>query len=157
MNALRQLQFRATMRGVIVLYDDECGFCRWSMGWALQRSRHILIPVPIRSTLGARLLADLDSKERLVSMHVVRDDGIRLSGGTALRELLNSVPSASALAKIADLSPRTTAVLYVCVARHRQHFGRLVRDQPRQEAEKVLAAARTIPSRDLAEQHSDLD
>ena len=51
-----------------VLYDADCGFCRWSVGrlLALDRAGH-LMPEPIQSAVGERLLAGIPPAERLDS------------------------------------------------------------------------------------------
>jgi predicted DCC family thiol-disulfide oxidoreductase YuxK len=113
---------------VIVLYDSDCGFCRWTLDWALKRDReHVLEPHPIQSARGAELLADLDPAERLRQAHVVHAYGRRESGGAAMRAVLDVLPPARRLAWLARLSPRATDAGYRFVARHRAVFGRLVR------------------------------
>jgi predicted DCC family thiol-disulfide oxidoreductase YuxK len=113
---------------VIVLYDSDCGFCRWTLAWALKRDRnHVLDTHPIQSDRGAELLADLDPEERMSQAHVVHDDGRRESGGAAMRAVLDVLPPARRLAWLARLSPRATDAGYRFVARHRAAFGRLVR------------------------------
>ena len=80
---------------MIVLYDGDCGFCRWTVAWALKRDRNGVLEIaPIQSPTGDRLLADLPPAERLSSVHVVGDDGGRESGGAAVREVLDALPSA---------------------------------------------------------------
>lgn len=45
---------------MIVLYDADCGFCRWAMAWAVRRDHHhVLVTVPIQSPLGSELLVDV--------------------------------------------------------------------------------------------------
>ena len=117
-----------TVSGVIVLYDSDCGFCRWTLEWALARdSGHALEPHPIQSAKGGELLSDLDPEARMREAHVVHDDGRRESGGAAMRAVLDALPSARRLAWLARLSPRATDASYRFVARHRGAFGRLVR------------------------------
>jgi predicted DCC family thiol-disulfide oxidoreductase YuxK len=119
---------------VIVLYDGECRFCRWTIAWALERDAHRALAVaPIQSPAGARLLADLPAAERLRSLHVVHDDARRASGGAAVRDVLDALPSARALAWVASRSPRFTDFIYGVVARHRGQIGRLV---PRRRDER---------------------
>jgi predicted DCC family thiol-disulfide oxidoreductase YuxK len=78
---------------VIVLYDADCGFCRWAMAWAVRRDRHqMLVTVPIQSPLGCELLVDVFPSERLRSAQVVRDDGCRRSGGAAAADVLSVLP-----------------------------------------------------------------
>jgi predicted DCC family thiol-disulfide oxidoreductase YuxK len=98
---------------VIVLFDADCGFCRWAMAWALRLDRrHLLVAVPIQSALGAELLADLEPSERLSAARVVDEDGRRLSGGAAAAEALGALPPTRGLARLARRLPGTTELLY---------------------------------------------
>ena len=57
---------------VTVLYDHDCGFCRWSVGRLLAWDRAgRLRPLAIQSAEGQRLLADLTPEQRLASAHAV--------------------------------------------------------------------------------------
>jgi predicted DCC family thiol-disulfide oxidoreductase YuxK len=111
---------------VIVLYDGDCGFCRWSVNWALRRDRdRRLTATPIQSTTGEFLLGDLKPDERLREVHVINDDGSRSSGGAAVKEVLTALPTSRALARVVSVSPRMTQLGYRFVARNRSLFGRL--------------------------------
>lgn len=137
---------------MIVLYDVDCGFCRWSMAWAIRRDRrHLLIPVPIQSPLGAELLVDVIPSERLRSAHVVRDDGRRRSGGAAAGDVLGVLPPTRVLGRLANSLPRTTAVLYSVVAARRQSIGRFVGKEARRRADDLLAATRITSAAELAD------
>jgi predicted DCC family thiol-disulfide oxidoreductase YuxK len=137
---------------VIVLYDADCGFCRWAMAWALRRDRrHALVPVPIQSQLGGELLADVSPGERLRSAHVVRDDGSRRSGGAAAADVLSALPATRALGRLARGLPGATALLYRVVAGRRETFGRLVGGEARRRADRLLAAASAATAAQLAD------
>jgi predicted DCC family thiol-disulfide oxidoreductase YuxK len=124
---------------VIVLYDADCGFCRWAMAWALRRDRHhSLVAVPIQSPRGAELLADLEPSERLRSAHLVREDGSRRSGGAAVADVLSALPSTRALGRLARSLPGVTALLYDVLAARRESFGRLVGEAARRRADEEL-------------------
>ncbi len=124
---------------MIVLYDADCGFCRWAVAWAVERdNRHVLVTVPIQSPLGAELLRDVVPSERLRAAHVVREDGRRCSGGTAAAEVLRALPSTRALGRLAGSLPRSTALLYRVVAARRKSFGRLVGKEARRRADALL-------------------
>jgi predicted DCC family thiol-disulfide oxidoreductase YuxK len=137
---------------MIVLYDADCGFCRWAMAWALghdhQRS---LIAVPIQSQLGSQLLADLSPSERLDAAHIVRDDGSRDSGGDAAAEVLAMLPQTRALGRLARRLPIPTAALYGLVATHRHGVGRFVGGQARRRADRLLQAQRVTTAVELDE------
>jgi predicted DCC family thiol-disulfide oxidoreductase YuxK len=131
---------------VIVLYDADCGFCRWAMAWAVGRDHHhVLVAVPIQSRLGAELLADVVSSERLRSARIVREDGCRRSGGAAAAEVLGALPATRALGRLASSMPRSTALLYSLVAARRKSFGRLVGREARRRADELLGV-RSDPS-----------
>ena len=124
---------------MIVLYDGDCGFCRWMVAWALERDRDgVLTVAPIQSPAGERLLADLEPAERLRSVHVVHDDGRRTSGGAAAREVLEV--TARPLARLAAFSPRVTDLVYRLVAGQRSRLSRLVPRRAKLRADRMLGA-----------------
>ena len=125
---------------MIVLYDADCGFCRWTVTWALARdARGVLQPAAIQSPTGAELLADLQPEVQLRSMHVLHDSHRRDSGGAALCAVLAALPSARFAARAAARWPGATEVVYRFVARHRRYFGRLVSSAARRKADATLA------------------
>jgi predicted DCC family thiol-disulfide oxidoreductase YuxK len=108
-----------------VLYDEDCGFCRWSLDRLLRWDRHRrLRAVPIQSEEGDRLLADLSQDERLVSWHLVTPEGRRFSGGAATAPLARLLPAGAPVAFLAETLPRTTDRLYRLLARNRDKLGR---------------------------------
>jgi predicted DCC family thiol-disulfide oxidoreductase YuxK len=135
---------------VIVLYDADCGFCRWAMAWALRRDhRNLLLAVPIQSPLGCELLADIDPSDRLRSAHVVGDDGRRRSAGGAAAEVLRVLPQTQRLARLAQRLPNTTTLLYGVVAKRRSAFGRLVGNEARVRADRLLQASSATTAAEL--------
>jgi predicted DCC family thiol-disulfide oxidoreductase YuxK len=136
---------------VIVLYDADCGFCRWAMAWAMKRDRnHLLVSVPIQSQLGAELLVDILPSDRLRSAHVVRDDGCRRSGSAAAMEVLSVLPLTRVLGRLARSLPRMTDLLYGVVAARRANLGRLVGREARQRADDLLEATSVTTAAELA-------
>jgi predicted DCC family thiol-disulfide oxidoreductase YuxK len=137
---------------MIVLYDADCGFCRWAMAWALGHDpRRALVAVPIQSQLGAQLLEELSPSERLDAAHVVRDDGGRESGGAAAAEVLGALPRTRALGRLARRLRAPTAALYGLVAAHRHGFGRFVGAGARRRADRLLQAERITTAAELGE------
>ncbi|HVS29601.1 MAG TPA: DCC1-like thiol-disulfide oxidoreductase family protein [Solirubrobacteraceae bacterium] len=135
---------------MFVLYDADCGFCRWAMAWVLRRDdRRLLVAVPIQSSLGAELLADLDPGDRLLAAHAVGEDGRRRSGGAAAAEVLAALPSMRLPAHLAGSAPRITNLLYGIVAKRRMSFGRLVGRRARQRADRLLEAASVTTAAEL--------
>ena len=94
---LRVLQVDRTVAArppaVTVLYDHDCGFCRWSIGRLLAWDRAgRLRPLAIQSAEGQRLLADLTPEQRLATAHAVDAAGRRTSGGDALAPMAAVLP-----------------------------------------------------------------
>jgi predicted DCC family thiol-disulfide oxidoreductase YuxK len=112
----------------VVLYDRDCGFCKWSLDKILawDRSKRIRA-VPIQSEEGERLLASLGSEERLDSWHFVGDRGSVYSGGAAAEPLARILPWGRPLALIFGTFPRLTDRAYRYIAGHRDRWARLLR------------------------------
>ena len=111
----------------VVLYDADCGFCRWSLDKILRWDRgRELRAVEIQSEEGDRLLADMSEDERLASWHFVTPDERRLSGGSAVGPLARLLPFGLPVAVLAETFPRITDRVYRWVARNRVWLGRRV-------------------------------
>jgi predicted DCC family thiol-disulfide oxidoreductase YuxK len=111
----------------IVLYDSDCGFCKWALDKILAWDRHHrLRPVPIQSPDGDRLLADVEAERRLDSWHLLRDGRLR-SGGAAAPGLFELLPGGRLLARLLGAFPRLTDRTYRWVADHRDLLARLLR------------------------------
>ena len=105
---------------LVVLYDQDCGFCKWSLNkilvWDRKRG---LRPVAIQSAEGQRFLAGVAEDRRLESWHVVRPDGHVLSGGYAAPAITERLPWGAPLTFLFRRFPRTTDRCYRWVASHR--------------------------------------
>ncbi len=54
-----------------ILFDSDCGFCRWTLGWILRWDRRRrLVPIEIQAAAAEPLLAELPEAERLRSWHL---------------------------------------------------------------------------------------
>lgn len=125
----------------VLLYDRDCGFCRWSTGWLLRLDRaRRLEPVAIQDPRGCELLADLDHEERLDSAHLVDPAGERFSAGAIAAPALRQLPGGGPLAALADRLPGVVKRSYRFVARNRSRFGRLVTDGAKRRADALIAA-----------------
>jgi predicted DCC family thiol-disulfide oxidoreductase YuxK len=114
----------------VVLYDEDCGFCRWSLDRLLRRDRHgRLRATPIQSEEGDRLLADLSEVDRLASWHLITPDGRRYSGGAAAGPMARLLPAGAPFALLAETFPRTTDRMYRWVARNRDVLARRLGEQ----------------------------
>jgi predicted DCC family thiol-disulfide oxidoreductase YuxK len=110
-----------------VLYDRDCGFCRWSLDKVLAWDRGRLRPVEIQSEEGARLLAAVPEAERLDSWHLVEPSGELRSAGAAAAPLAALLPGGRPLAALLRRFPRSTERAYRWVASHREPLARLLR------------------------------
>ena len=112
----------------LVLFDGECGFCRWSAGVVESWDRSGGIRgIPVQSAAGQDLLEDLTPEEQLDSWHLALPDGNVFSAGAAAAPLLRLLPGGRPLAWLADRSPRMTESAYRFIANRRSFFGRLLR------------------------------
>jgi predicted DCC family thiol-disulfide oxidoreductase YuxK len=134
----------------IVIYDDDCGFCRFTLALLLDRDRGALRPLPLGTAEADYLLHDLTPAERSSSWHLVIDppgaeqlsfDAVptRLSAGAALAPVLRFLPRGRRLAWLLARLPVLTESTYRWVADHRQPIGRLVPRKARRWADRVIA------------------
>ena len=116
-------RYGAGVRGVTVLFDDECRLCT-SLARLLE-SRDGVSLAPIRSARGDRLLGDLPVSERDASLHVVDENGVRRSGAAALPGLARFRGGRPA-AWLLERFPGATGRVYALVARNRQRLSRVL-------------------------------
>ncbi|HEX6601288.1 MAG TPA: DCC1-like thiol-disulfide oxidoreductase family protein [Solirubrobacterales bacterium] len=123
----------------IVLYDGDCGFCKWLLAGLLRfDGARRLRPVALQRPEAEELLADLDPAARMESMHVVSPDGTRASAGAALPSLLRLLRGGRFPAAVFGRFPRLTSAGYRWIATHRVGISRFVpRRWKRRAAERV--------------------
>ena len=110
-----------------LLYDSDCGFCKWSLDKILLWDRRgRLRPVAIQSAEGQRLLSELDPAARLDSWHLAGPGGELASAGAGAAPLARLLPGGRPLAFAFERLPRTTDRAYRWVASHRDRLARLV-------------------------------
>jgi predicted DCC family thiol-disulfide oxidoreductase YuxK len=112
------------MRRITVLYDDDCGFCRWSADRIRRWARGQADVAPIQGEHGHELLRDVPPARQLDSMHVVTADGRVWSAGAAVPPILRTCRGGRPLAAIAERCPRATERIYRAVANRREAIGR---------------------------------
>lgn len=128
-------------RQAIVIYDRDCGFCRWSLGLLLRADRHRrLRPLALGTAQADELLADLEPHERAASWHLVAPDGRRESAGAALPRVLELLPRGGAPAALFERFPDATARGYQWVADHRSQLSRLLPSSAKRRATALIAA-----------------
>lgn len=112
----------------VLLYDEDCGFCRWSLDKILAWDRAKRVrPVAIQSDEGSKLLASIAPDTRLDSWHLLRHDGKLFSAGAAAEPLAGMLPGGRPLAVVFAAFPGVTERAYRFVARHRSGLARLLR------------------------------
>src|SRR3954470_18597038 len=110
-----------------VLYDRDCGFCKWSLDKILAWDRrHRLRPVAIQSEDGQSLLAPIPPERRLDSWHLVVNGQVR-SAGAAMPPLFDALPGGRPLAALFRVFPGATERAYRWVADHRDRLAGLLR------------------------------
>jgi predicted DCC family thiol-disulfide oxidoreductase YuxK len=108
-----------------VLYDDDCGFCKWSLDKILAWDRRDrLRAVAIQSPEGQELLASVPPDERLDSWHLVEPGGTVRSAGAGAAPLARVLPGGRPLGFLFERFPGTTERAYRFVAGRRSWFGR---------------------------------
>lgn len=110
-----------------ILYDADCGFCRWSLAWVLRWDRgRRLRPVALQDPEAERLLPGISEQERMASWHLVAEDGAVSSAGSAVAPLLRLLPGGRPLAALATRFPGVTERAYRWVAKHRGRLSTIV-------------------------------
>jgi predicted DCC family thiol-disulfide oxidoreductase YuxK len=111
-----------------ILYDADCGFCRWSLEVILRWDRRgRLRPVALQDAEADRLLEEMDADTRMGSWHLVTPDGAVRSAGRAVEPLMRLLPGGRPLAAAARSMPGLTDRGYEFIARHRTPLGKGVR------------------------------
>jgi predicted DCC family thiol-disulfide oxidoreductase YuxK len=129
------------MARATVLYDSDCGFCRWSLAKLLRWDRRgALRPVALQDPEAASLLPGMSEEERLASWHLVDSRGGVHSAGAALPSLLRLLPGGAPPAFLATRAPNLRDRGYRWVAEHRSWFGRLLSERAKRRADRRIAS-----------------
>lgn len=126
---------------LLVFYDEECGYCRWSVAQLLRldRDRRLRL-IAIQSPLGERLLADVPEDLRLESAHLIDGDGKLFSGGDAAAPIAAALPRLAPTAPLLGRLSRPVNASYNLIAANRERIGRLVGVSSRERADRAIAA-----------------
>jgi predicted DCC family thiol-disulfide oxidoreductase YuxK len=128
---------------VTLLYDRDCGFCRWCLGKVLAWDRRGSIrPVAIQSEEADRLLTGMPEQERLASWHLVEQNGTVRSAGEAFPRLFRLLPGGSPVAALTARAPRATERGYRWVAGNRSRWGMLVSKGAKRRADERITGRR---------------
>jgi predicted DCC family thiol-disulfide oxidoreductase YuxK len=129
------------MSKATLLYDRDCGFCRWCLGkvlaWDRRRSIH---PIAIQSEQADRLLDGIPEEQRLASWHLIGDDGTVRSAGAAFPPLFGQLPGGAPLAALTARAPDATDRAYRWVTGNRSRWGKLVTEGAKRRADERITA-----------------
>jgi predicted DCC family thiol-disulfide oxidoreductase YuxK len=115
------------MNSAVLLYDSDCGFCRWSVDKVLAWDRRRrLRPVALQDAEADGLLGQIDEGTKMGSWHLVTADGRVYSGGAAAAPLFRLLPGGHPFAALFAAFPGITDRTYRLVARNRDRLGRFV-------------------------------
>ena len=127
------------MAQATLIYDRDCGFCRWSLAKVLAWDRRRLLrPLALQSEQADRLLAGMPEEERLGSWHLVDAGGTVRSAGAAFPGLLRLLPGGAPLAALTGRAPGATDRAYRWVAGNRSRWGKLVTDGAKRRADERI-------------------
>ena len=113
------------MSEAVILYDADCGFCRWAIDRVLVWDRAgKLRSEALQGPEADRLLPELSEEAKMASWHLVVDGNV-YSGGAVAAPLLRLLPGGRPLAPVVAAFPGLSDRAYRLVARNRDRFGRL--------------------------------
>jgi predicted DCC family thiol-disulfide oxidoreductase YuxK len=122
-----------------VLYDRDCGFCRWSLSKLLawDRARR-LRPVAIQSEEGQRLLARVPEDRRMRSWHLVHPDGRVESAAAGFPGLFRALPGGGVIAAVTKALPDLSDRAYFLVVDNRRLLGRPLTQRMKERADRRI-------------------
>lgn len=127
--------------GARILYDADCGFCRWSLGWLLRWDRRrALEPVALQDPRAGELLGEIDPERRMDSWHLVGADGSVFSAGAAAAPLLRLLRAGAPLAWLFEHAPGLVEAVYTRVAGARGTLGGRLGARALERADRLIAA-----------------
>jgi predicted DCC family thiol-disulfide oxidoreductase YuxK len=131
-----------------VLYDADCGFCKWTLSVLLRWDREArLEPVALQRAEAADLLKELTPAERMASWHLISPRGERCSGGDALSPLLRALPGGRLPASVFARFPRLSARGYRWLAEHRSGLSAWVSPSAKERAGRRVQARERLCAR----------
>ena len=123
----------------VILYDADCGFCRWTLGKVLAWDRGgRLRPVALQDGEATELLREVPEERRMESWHLVGPNGRVESAGDALATLFRLLPGGRPLAALAARAPAASRIAYRWLADRRTAFGRFVTKGARGRADRRI-------------------
>lgn len=124
----------------VILYDADCGFCKWSLAKLLAWDRgRQLRPVALQSAEASALLPEMDEEQRMASSHLVSGGGEVHSGGAAAAPMLRLLPGGGPLAGLAEAVPGLVERGYRLVAGNRDRIGPLIGAGAKTRADRQIS------------------
>ena len=115
---------RVGMMHAVLLYDSDCGFCRWLVDKVLVWDRRGRVKsMELQEATADSLLGEIDADAKMSSWHLVTPDGRVHSAGAAAPPLLRLLPGGKPLAALLAAFPEGTERAYRTVARNRDRLG----------------------------------
>jgi predicted DCC family thiol-disulfide oxidoreductase YuxK len=128
------------MTRVTLIYDSDCGFCRWCLGKVLAWDRRGAVrPLALGTDEANRLLRDMPRGEQMSSWHLVDGNGSVHSAGAGFEPLLRLLPGGGPLAAVAGRLPGATESGYRFVSGNRSLWGKLVTRGAKRRADERIA------------------
>lgn len=128
------------MARVTLIYDSDCGFCRWCLGKVLAWDRRRAVrPLALGTDEANRLLRDMPRGEQMSSWHLIDGSGAVHSAGAGFAPLLRLLPAGAPFAALAARLPEATQRAYRAVSGNRSIFGRVVTDGAKRRADRRIA------------------
>jgi predicted DCC family thiol-disulfide oxidoreductase YuxK len=111
----------------VLIYDVDCGFCRWSVARILDwdRARRLDL-MTLQDPRAATLLQTVPEDERMKSSHLVMPDGKVHSGGASVEPLARLLPLGAPAALLARAAPGLMDRGYRLIAGNRMKVSKLV-------------------------------
>ncbi len=127
------------MSRVTLIYDRDCGFCRWSLGKVLAWDRRGAVrPVALGTPEANRLLADVPAADRPRSWHLVDEAGKVHSAGAGFEPLFRLLPRGGPFAAAAGRLPGATERGYRFVSGNRSIWGKFVSNGAKRRADRRI-------------------
>jgi predicted DCC family thiol-disulfide oxidoreductase YuxK len=124
----------------VLLYDADCGFCRWAVDRVLAWDRAGKLRPAALQGPQAELLGGMSEEAKMASWHLVIDGNV-YSGGAVAAPLLRLLPGGRPLASVVAMFPGLSDRAYRLVARNRDGFGRLAGARCQVDPERRQGAA----------------
>jgi predicted DCC family thiol-disulfide oxidoreductase YuxK len=128
------------MTQVTLIYDSDCGFCRWCLGKVLAWDRRgVVRPVALGTAEANRLLGDMPGDRQRSSWHLIDDTGAVRSAGAGFSPLLGELPGGAPFAAVTTRFKGATERAYRLVSGNRSLFGKLVTDGAKARANRRIS------------------